>query len=324
MQQIGSTLRGTAATLLALACLAPSAARAQGAPDSTVGQWKIRSDVKLAAAQASYSENWAGGDVGTLAWTLSSNSLAERQVHPKLNSQNTLKLSFGQTHLQSKDRSTWLAPSKSNDLVDFESVERFTLGAFVDPFLSFRFESQFLDASDDANKRFMNPFVLTETAGIARVLEKRDDREWTARLGFGFRQSVDRNAFVDPFSKERTEEKKTYSTNDGGISFITESRRPIAERMSWDSKLSLFKAVFFSKSEQQDGESDEAFAAREDKWKTVDVNFENIVNADVSKYISVNLYTQLLYDKEIDLAGRFKQALAMGFTYRLAGAEAKK
>jgi hypothetical protein len=29
------------------------------------------------------------------------------------------------------------------------------------------------------------------------------------------------------------------------------------------------------------------------------------------------LYMQLLYDKEIDLKGRFKQTLALGLTYKL-------
>jgi hypothetical protein len=31
----------------------------------------------------------------------------------------------------------------------------------------------------------------------------------------------------------------------------------------------------------------------------------------------VNLYVQFLYDKEVDLAGRFKESLALGITYKL-------
>jgi hypothetical protein len=31
----------------------------------------------------------------------------------------------------------------------------------------------------------------------------------------------------------------------------------------------------------------------------------------------VNLYAQFLYDKEVDLAGRFKQSLSLGITYKL-------
>ena len=38
---------------------------------------------------------------------------------------------------------------------------------------------------------------------------------------------------------------------------------------------------------------------------------------DVTKYLMVNLYTKFLYDKEVDLGGRFKQTLSLGVTYKL-------
>jgi hypothetical protein len=49
----------------------------------------------------------------------------------------------------------------------------------------------------------------------------------------------------------------------------------------------------------------------------VDVNWENMLSASITKYLTVNPYAQFLYDKEIDLKGRFKETLALGLTYRL-------
>ena len=61
-------------------------------------------------------------------------------------------------------------------------------------------------------------------------------------------------------------------------------------------------------------ESDEAGT---DDWKAIDVNWENRVSAAVAKYVTVSLYLQLLYDKETDTRGRFKETLALGLTYKL-------
>ena len=55
----------------------------------------------------------------------------------------------------------------------------------------------------------------------------------------------------------------------------------------------------------------------EDYWKSPDIEWENIFSASIIEYVMVNLYTQFLYDKEIDRAGRFKQILSLGVMYDL-------
>ena len=197
--------------------------------------------------------------------------------------------------------------AERTDLIDFETVFRFTLGAFVDPFVSGRLETQFLDQSDPTKDRMFNPMTLTETAGIAKVIIKEEKREWDARLGFGLRQHMNRDV-LNPVTMER----ENVNTSDGGINFISEFKTPLAqERILFSSKLSLFKALFYSESDDLKG------LPNEDYWEAVDVNWENIFSASITKYIMVNLYTQLLYDKEIDLGGHFKQTLALGLTYKL-------
>ncbi len=134
--------------------------------------WKKSVDANLTMTQNAYSDNWSGGEVGSISWVFNSNSLFERQLNPKLNTRNTLKLFFGQTHTQNEETKHWARPFKSTDRIDFETVWRCTLGGFVDPFASGRIESQFLDQRDRANERFVNPVLFTESFGVAKVLAK--------------------------------------------------------------------------------------------------------------------------------------------------------
>ncbi|MCK4386242.1 MAG: hypothetical protein KAW52_08275, partial [candidate division Zixibacteria bacterium] len=57
--------------------------------------------------------------------------------------------------------------------------------------------------------------------------------------------------------------------------------------------------------------------SEEDYWKQIDVNWENSLSISISKYVTVSLYAQLLYDKEISKRGRFKETLSLGFAYKL-------
>ncbi|HER44120.1 MAG TPA: DUF3078 domain-containing protein [Candidatus Eisenbacteria bacterium] len=269
--------------------------------------WKLEADVNLTLNQNAYSDNWVGGEAGSISWALNSNWLAERQLNAKLHSKSTLKLLFGQTHMQDVETDDWAKPVKSTDLIDLESVLRFTLGAFVDPYAGVRVESQFLDQSDPGLDRYVNPVKFTESAGIAKVFIKEEKREWSARLGAGVRQYLNRDVL-----NIVTDERETLTSNDGGLVFDSEFKTPLAsDRISLQSKLTVFKAFIYSEKDEIAG------LPNEDYWKAPDVNWENIFTAGITEHLMVNLYIQLLYDKEIDLAGRFKQTLALGVTYKL-------
>jgi hypothetical protein len=277
------------------------------ATTSFAGSWSKSVDANLTLTQNAYSDNWVGGEAGAISWTFNVNALAEKQLNPKLHNKNTLKLSFGQTHNQDVETDDWQKPVKSTDLIDFETVLRFTLGAFVDPYTAGRAESQFYDASDPEKSRLMNPLRLTESIGAAKVFIKEEKRDLTSRLGFAFRQHINRD-MLDP----ATDERSTETTNDGGIELVTDFKTPLAkDRITFTSKLSIFKALFYSESDELEG------LPNEDYWKSPDVNWENIFAASITEYIMVNLYVQWLYDKEIDKVGRFKQTLALGLTYKL-------
>jgi hypothetical protein len=274
---------------------------------SYADKWERALDLNLTLTQNSYSDSWVGGETGSVSWMANSSFKAARQLCSKFNWSNTLKLAFGQTHQQDQETKHWRKPFKSTDLIDGESLGRFTLNTFVDPYLAFRVISQFMDASVPEVKRYVNPLTLSESGGISKLLYKSKETEFLSRLGFGLRQKINKE-IVDTLN-EKTE---TQSTNDGGFESVTDFKTSLpGGKITYSTKLTLFKAVFYSESEKLKGKPEE------DYWKAVDVNWENIISASITKYLTVNLYVQFLYDKEIDLKGRFKETLALGLTYKL-------
>ena len=144
--------------VLLLAVLVVSAGTAQGQEkkekvELEVGKWYPKLDFGLVLTQSAYSNNWNGSDQGQIAWNFILNSGLQKRFTPKVNWSNTLKLAFGQTHNQkfsADDPSVrvWDRPEKTADLIDFESLLRFTLQSWVDPYLAARLLSQFYDNSD--------------------------------------------------------------------------------------------------------------------------------------------------------------------------------
>ncbi len=270
--------------------------------------WKVTIEDNLMVTQNAYSDNWAGSESGSLSWAANSNTLAEKQMTPKTNSRNTVKLAYGMTYSQDEITNKWGAPVKSTDLIDAESVLRFTLGKFFDPFAALRFESQFYDSSDAAKKRYINPTTFTESAGIAKQLIKQDKREWLTRLGLALKQRTDRDR-LDPVTLERR--NKTQSS--AGILFTSNFTSPYSEnKITYANNLTVYQALVNSEANSLLGQPNE------DYWRAVDVNWEHILSVSISKYVMVNFYAQWLYDKEIALGGRFKETMALGLTYKVS------
>jgi hypothetical protein len=290
--------------VLAMTILALFAVSSRASAES----WTRELEANLTLSQTAYTDNWAGGEAGNLSWTFHTNALAEKKLHPRVRTKNTIKLFFGQTHSQNEDTNRWAKPVKSTDQIDFESIFNFTLGGFVDPFAAGQLESQFLDNSEPAKDRYFNPLKITESFGIIKYLFRNDGREWSNRLGGALRQEIDRDALADDESGKR----ETQTSNDGGLEFVSEFKSPLAgEKLDLASKLTLFQALCNSKADELKGQPNE------DYWKTIDVKWETDFTASISKYLMVNLYAKFLYDKEVNLGGRFKQTLSLGLTYKL-------
>jgi len=267
--------------------------------------WQKSIDFGFNMTQNSYSDSWNGGEAGNVTWVSKIDAMFEKQLSPIFNFKNISKLQFGQVHIQDKDTKNWQKPQKSTDKIDIENLGRFTLNSYVDPYVAFRVESQFLDASYDPIKRYFNPVLFTESAGIAKVFYEKDKDRIMSRLGFSIRQNMNK-VIVDTLS----EESKTETTNDGGLESVSDVNFIFSENLTYTGKLSMFKALYYSEKDQLAG------TASEDYWKAIDINFENTISASVTKYINVSLYIQLIYDKQIDLRGRLKETLGLGLTYK--------
>ena len=263
----------------------------------TAGEWEKTGDLSLNLTQNSYSDNWFGDEKSNISWALNMNLSFQKQINDMLHNKNNLKFAFGQTHTQEIDdegEKYWEKPSKTTDLIDIESLMRFTMGWFVDPFAGLRFESKFLDETDPEETKMINPITLTESFGFARWLIKEDKKELSTRFGAAFKQYMNSHDSID-------------NTNDGGLEFVAEYFTPLLNDMvQFNSKLNIYKALYYSESDDSN-----------DDWKAVDVNWENIMSAKISKYININFYLQMLYDKQIEDELRTKQTLGLGISYQL-------
>ncbi len=280
--------------------------------------WSKSFDVDFTMTQNSYSDNWAGGEAGSINWVANAFGTFEKQISTKFNFKNNSKLSFGQTHIQrqvtsgNKTTKYWSKPEKSTDLIDIENLGRFTLSKIIDPYVALRLETQFLDAAVPSINRFFSPLKITESAGLAKIFFAKDSdsqssaNELLGRVGFALRQIITKE--VKDTLLEKT---KTSTTTDGGIESVIDIKLQLSKIVGFVSKISFYNAIFFSGADKYKG------TPRQDYWKTIDINLENRFTVSVAKYLTVSLYTQLLYDKEINLRGRFKQTLAVGLTYKL-------
>jgi hypothetical protein len=334
-----------ACLVVAAACLTVPARAAEAPKPAEPGPWKLACVAGLNLSQSSFSDNWAGGDRGSIVWVANSDAKAERQFSAKYNLSNHLQLAYGQTMQQESDpadpgRFVWASPKKSNDLIQFESVSRFTLGGWVDPYAALRLDSQFRDVSSPLGSISFSPVKLAESAGIAKALQKTDERELITRLGFGFREVLARQ--FDPASGQ----KVRVASNDGGIEWQTNATQPLLEKkVLYKGQLRVFQPVFFSQASaldrfDQDARAfDPGRASITDFWRAPNVDFQNLFTAQITKILSVNLAVQWVYlkfdgatnidnskpiadripavDHGVRRAGQFREALSIGLTYTI-------
>jgi hypothetical protein len=333
----------TALSLLLLGALLGS--RDSRAEDEvTPGPWHFEMLAGFNLNQSAFSDNWSGGDRGAFAWSIKSDLRAERQFSESLNWTNTLSLAYGVTAKQVADpdnpkKKVWDRPEKSDDQILLESTARWGKTS-LNPYLQFRFETQFLDKSDPRGDFKFNPLRFNEAAGITKVFQKSEKREILTRLGFSVRESV-----AQTFQDLAGDLTSTTSTTDGGLEWQSVAGFPFSqERFTLNSRLVLFFPLFYSaKSDLKAFDQDRIDAgtpgdAIADYWKTPSADWQNTLTAKITDLLSVNLFFQLVYEKfdtSTDLnpdlpldvraanadvgirkAAQWKQTLALSLTYR--------
>lgn len=323
-------------------------ARAEDTPPKPIvpGPWAVDLKLGLLVSQSSFSNNWAKGDKGSFNWVANTDLNADRQVSYKFNWSNFVRLAYGQTGQQVADpdnpgKNVWEPPSKTTDQILGESTGRFTLGGFADPFIGLRAESQFVDESSPFGNLNFNPLRLTESAGMSKVFEKTETDEFISRVGVGARQTFGEE-FIDG-----GESTRNFSTNDGGIEWLTTVKQPLTRdrKVTYDGRLLVFAALFYSQSDDLESFDEVAIAADPGRepvagyWRVPDVDFQNEFTANITKVINVKLLVHMIYDKydaNTNVAGdrpvdeivplvdgairtspQWRQTLALGLTYQL-------
>lgn len=269
--------------------------------------------IDLTANQLAYSDSWEGGEAGSVSWASNLVGITKQNLAGSFNLTSTLKLSFGQSFSQDEVSYVWSKPKKSLDLIDLENIGRLSVHGWVDPYVGLRIETQFVDAKNSNKKFSLSPMTITESVGASRQVYTKNKDNITSRLGLGVRQILRKTIVDSTMTNGAVTGYIVEDSNfvDGGLEMVTDAHLTLGKNLHYIGKLSLFKAVFFSKKDALAG------TVAADDWKAIDVNWEHKINAKVAKFVTVNLYLQFLYDKQIVDKGRFKQTLALGLSYTL-------
>lgn len=336
-----------AALIVTMAAAGAIRAQEKKKVELEIGKWYPKLDVGLVLSQSAYSNNWKGGEQGQVTWTAILNSSLVNQLHKSVNWSNTLKLAFGHTHNQRYEDSgirVWDRPEKTTDLIDFETLFRFTMGRWVDPYVAGRLLSQFIDNSDPYRRSvWVSPMSIFASAGIAREFFRTEDEMFLSRVGGAVRENI--RQFYPYAEPDNT--KKTETSHDAGIEWVTDYKIKVLEdKVLWTSKLTVYKPFEYSFRGDLEGVSPDSLDGYgidrdvSDYPRSVDINWENIFSAEVTSWLNFNLYFMFIYDKydnsvvpEFDAngdllnpdavksairkSGQFKQTLAVGLAFKL-------
>lgn len=261
--------------------------------------WKKTGDFNLMLSQSYYSDNWTGTEIGNVTWSASFNFIMEKQLNAMLYDKNTLSLAFGQTHNQVRDDIGdlhWEKPTISTDVIDYENMLSFTLQKFVDPYLAFRWESNYVDKADPEETFYINPNIFTLSLGAQKILVKKDMQHLETRLGAAYKNILTQNSDIDTQS------------NAGAEMLLSYWYKIPSEMGKFTSTLRLYQALMSSVDETEDPE---------ENWKTMDVEFKNTLTFKFNSYIGLKLYFEMLYDKEVLDETRFQENLGINLSYSI-------
>ncbi len=251
--------------------------------------WKNEIVGNLNFTQSSFS-NWSQGGEDSWNWQLDLNGKFEND-QPMYNWATTGKISYGKTKIAGE------VSKKTTDEVHLESVFTYKLGVYVNPYVAVTGETQLsagFDFSSDPRVKistFLDPGYFTESLGLGYEPIK----DFKTRVGVALKQTV-----ADQFAALYSDDPATLNTvetvrSEAGMESVTDFSRKVSENILFTTKLELFSNL---KSVDE-----------------VDVRWDNILAAKVSKYIAVSFNVKLFYDRDISVQRQLKQVLAAGLTY---------
>lgn len=279
-----SSLLWIAGLMLTALCLP---ARAQQA-DSLQSPWKKEIVGNLNLTQVSF-DNWAQGGENAFAWQAILNTSFTYEK-PEVKWMSTGRFSFGKSKLGDSGF------RKSVDEIKLESVASYKMNLYVNPYFAAtaltQFTAGFTYTGDDGMKisDFFDPAYFTQSIGVGYEPAK----EFKIRTGLALKETVTRN-FPVPYADDPATAAVEKTRTEVGMDLVSDFKRKLAENILLTSKLELFSNM-------------QAF-------DEIDVAWDNLLSARVSKLIDVNFNLKLFYDKNITSKRQIKHSLAVGLTY---------
>lgn len=248
--------------------------------------WKKEGIANLNFTQNQF-DNWSQGGEDSWSWQLDINAKFENDQE-KFNWTNSGKVSYGKTKVASA------GAKKAADEIKLESVYTYKMSIYVNPYAAVTGQTQFTDgfdySTDPATKvsGLMDPVYFTQSAGLGFDVSK----NIKTRLGAALKETITKTDVAAELFAQGEKTRVEY-----GAESVTEANFKLAENLLYTSKLVLFSNI--------------------KGIDEIDVDWDNVFSARVSKYISVSLNIKLLYDKDISPRRQLKQTLAVGLSYAL-------
>lgn len=236
-------------------------------------------------------ENWTSGGEDALAFTLYTNMGLNYYSDP-WSFTNKLKVAYGRTKLGTNDFRT-----TDNELF-LENLLTYDTGWFANPYFSNTLRTVItkgFEYKDDGNVQisdFFDPGYLQQSIG----LHYKSGDVFSTRFGVGVKETFTNKFTSFSDDPETTDEIESFKLEEG-IESVTNLKLKMDENLLYTSELSLF------------GNFNQL-----DVW---DVRWDNILTAQVTKLVNVNLNIMLIYDADQTLRTQLKEALQIGITYNL-------
>lgn len=248
--------------------------------------WNPEILANLNLAQNSF-DNWAPGGDNSYSWQTILRGKYDNDQEAYLWA-NSLKLEFGQNQTGSE------SVKKTSDEIRLESVLTLKMKIHVSPYVALKGETQFTAGYDYSPadplqvSNFMDPGYFTESVGMGYAQDK-----WlTTRLGFAARQTVAHDHVLRYITDPASLGGNSYIQNKLGMESVTDLNWKITETILFVSKLELFHDL-----------------------SQLDVVWDNLFTASVSKYINTSFNLKVVYDRDVSPLRQIKQALTLGLTY---------
>ena len=262
--------------------------------------WTIKGVAGLNASQTSF-VNWSAGGDNTVAL----NAFFNVGAHYKKGKyvwDNDLSAEYGSTYTKSN---SWV---KSVDKFEFstkfgyEIANKWYLSALAD--LKTQFDKGYKNPNDD---NYISKFFAPAYSNLS--------------LGFDYKPYSNLSVYMSPITAKMTFVADSYLSDLGAFG-VDKGDRFRIEAGAY-SKVSYTKEIM--KNVTLISKLD-LFTAYDKSFGNVDINWENVINMKVNKFLSANIHTNLLYDndiKEYDAEGnrssgakvQFKEMIGVGISY---------